>query len=237
MRAGLAGLLLWIAASLAPGTAGAVQELLRLDRHINDLANVLTENHRQQLRRELAALQASSGAEVTVVIIRKITDHRSTDAPAPVVAEQLLASWGVGAQSGDGVLILVVVDNARSHIALGQGYGRLHRSLMDGVVKDKILPHLQSRNPKRGIHEGVFGVVGVLTKKSTWLRHFQWHLILGLFLAACIIAGVSIIRSGRKGWGWVYFSVLLFIVVIAFKILSYRTHRSGWGGGSYGSWS
>jgi uncharacterized membrane protein YgcG len=237
MRAWIAGLLL-IAGSLTPWTAGAVQELQRLDRHINDVANVLTEDHRQQLRRELAALQASTGVEVTVVIINQITDHQTTAAPAAIFAEQLLASWQVGAQSGDGVLILVVKNNALAHIALGHGFGRLHRSLMDGVVEDKMLPHLRSSTPKRAVHDGVFGVVGVLTKKTTWLRHFQWQLVLGIFLTACVVAGVSIIRSGRKGWGWIYFSVLLFIVVIAFKILSYRTHRyGGWGGGSHGSWS
>jgi uncharacterized protein len=237
MRAGIAALLVLIAGGLTPRAAAAVQELQRLDRHINDVANVLTEDHRQQLRRELAALRTRTGIEVTVVVINTSADHRATAAPATIVAEQLLESWQVGAQSGDGVLILVVVNNAAAHIALDHGYGRLHRSLMDGVVEDKVLPHLRSGNPKQGIHDGVFGVVGVLTKKSTWLRHFQWHLFLGLFLVACIIAGVSIIRSGRKGWGWIYFSVLLFIVVIAFKILSYRSHRSGWGGGSYGSWS
>jgi hypothetical protein len=91
---------------------------------------------------------------------------------------------------------------------------------------------------------------------------YDWLIILSIPLT--IFVAISLVRHGKKGWGWIIFGIVLVVILAVFRILiilittsSRRRRRRGWslfisadggfcdgdhydddsyGGGAWGSW-
>jgi uncharacterized protein len=163
---GAALALIFIAASAAAQeSAGYPADV---DNYVNDFAKVLPEAHVAQLRGELERLEHQTGIELTVVTIRSIHDYGTGDASIESFATRLFNRWHVGNRSrNDGVMILVATADRRCRIELGAGYGRRHDAIMKWVIETKMVPHFKQGDLAQGIHHGVFGVIGVLTSRSS----------------------------------------------------------------------
>lgn len=244
----LAALLLLCSAgdAAAQESAGYPRDV---ENYINDFAKVLPAAHAAQLREALRRLEHQTGIELTVVTVGSIHDYGTGDPSIESFATKLFNRWGVGDRShNDGVMILVATRDRRCRIELGSGYGRRYDEMMQWIIDTKMTPHFKKGDLAQGIHHGVYGVIGALTKKTTWLNFYKWHLALGGLIVICIIAGVSCIRSGRRGWGWTFFGIAFALLFFLLRMMSKGKSSSGhgssgtfgggssFGGGASGSW-
>jgi hypothetical protein len=68
----------------------------------------------------------------------------------------------------------------------------------------------------------------------SWFDYYKWHLLIALLVVACIAWGISLIRSGRTGWGWILVAAAgaLIVFVISQFMRGGSSDGNGFGGGS-----
>ena len=137
MKKLFATLLLLLLCLSIPVTAFAAQE----KDYVMDGANLLTDSQEAQLRRELAELSATYGAEIAVVTVA------STDRNADAYVEYLYDSLNFGTGSSrDGVLLLLCMD-LREYRILSNGMAASAISSGDiNTISNAIVSDLSSGN-------------------------------------------------------------------------------------------
>ena len=213
------------------------------DDYVNDYAGIINQPDLEGIREMFKNVEYQTGIEAVVVTIDSIRDHHTGDDSIESFATNLFNTWGIGHKKEDnGVLILVAVKDRKCRIELGRGYGRKYDSVMKQIIDEKMLPYFKTHEYSRGIYEGARAVVEKVTRKVSWFSFYKWHILLGVLIIVCIIAGISCMRSGKKGWGWALFAgagVLLFFLI---KMLMQGKSSGGFGGGgsfgggASGSW-
>ena len=152
-RLALAGLLL----TLFQGLPGAA--FPRPSGHVNDFAQVLTDDDRAYLENFLRTLERDTTAEVVVVTVTSLDGMTIEE-----YANRLFADWGIGTKTKDnGVLLLVAP--AERKVRIEAGYG-LEGSLPDGlageIIRTAILPEFKEGNLRRGIGRGLHRISRVV---------------------------------------------------------------------------
>lgn len=118
---------------------------------------------------------------------------------------------------------------------MGAGYKRYFDSALQVVVDENMLPYFRREEYSRGLYEGARGVANTVTKEVSWLSFYKWHIIIGVAAVVCILAGISCMRNGKKGWGYVFFSVAFLLIVTLLTMLAKgNKKRGGFGGGRSG---
>jgi uncharacterized protein len=213
------------------------------DDYVNDYAGVLNKPDIESIRKMFKALEYQTGIEVVVVTINSINDYPTGDTTIESFATNLFNTWGIGhKKENNGVLILIAVKDRNCSIELGRGYGRRYDSVMKQVIDENMVPYFKTDDYSRGTYEGSRGVIEKVTKKVSWFSFYKWHILIGILIIVCILAGISCMRSGKKGWGWAFFVVagmlLLFLIRMSAKGKGSRGFGGGgsFGGGASGSW-
>lgn len=135
----------------------------RADTHVNDFAGVLTAEDEAQLRSTLQSLQSARGIEGVVVTVDAITDYGTGD-DVESFAAGLFNRWAIDdAQTNDGFLILVAIQDRRVRIELGRAYGRRYDDAMQRVVDEKMLPAFREDAYAAGILAGTDAAIDALT--------------------------------------------------------------------------
>ena len=107
--------------------------------YVNDYANIIDENSKQQLEKELQLFAASTTNEITVVTIPSLDgdtiEHYAT---------KLFESWKIGnAKNDNGVLLLISRDDRKLRIEVGYGLeGALPDILAQDIINNQITPCL-----------------------------------------------------------------------------------------------
>ena len=145
-RLALAGLLLTIFQQL-PGAA-----FPRPSGHVNDFAQVLTDDDRAYLENFLRTLERDTTAEVVVVTVTSLDGMTIEE-----YANRLFADWGIGTKTKDnGVLLLVAPAERKVRIEVGYGLeGSLPDGLAGEIIRTAILPEFKQGNLRRGIGRGL----------------------------------------------------------------------------------
>ena len=223
-----------LAAAQAP--AGYPKDI---DNYMNDFAGVIRAEHREALSRTLRDVERQTGIEITVATVRSFREYGTGDASLESFATSLFNRWGVGnRETNDGVMVLVAVSERQCRIELGKGYGHYRDAAMKRIIDEVMIPRFKAGDYSLGIYEGTTGVVGEVTRKLSWLAFHKWHLLLGALILISILAGISCLRHGRSGWGWVFFGIAFFLIVILVKLLGSDKSSSGYGdSGSFGGGS
>ena len=208
-----------------------------LDDYVNDYAGVMGEADRTSVRGMLERVRSQSGRHIAVVTVDSLADYADPGQSLESYAAGLFDSWGIGRKDvNDGVLVFFARADRRVRIELGAGYGGRYDAAMQAVVDERMLPYFRQGEYGRGLYEGTRSVVEALTTQVSWFRYYRTELILGALAVVCVLAGISCIRSGKKGWGWVFFTVagtlILTIVMLLFR--RKRGKGSGFGGGHSG---
>lgn len=210
--------------------------------YVNDFANIIHEADKNNLLKKLESVEEQTGIEIVVVTINAMADYGYTQNTIEPFATALFNNWGVGHKdSNNGILVLVSKKDRQVRIELGIGYPSYYNELMKQVIDENMLPFLRTSDYSRAIYDGTQNVVGLVTEEVSWLHFYRWHLGAGVLAIICIAAGISCIRSGKKGWGWTFFTIAFFIIsLIALfsgskKSPGFGGGRSG-GGGASGSW-
>ena len=204
-----------------------------IDDYVNDFAEILSETDYKSIHEMLDDLEYQTGIEAVVVTIQSIYTYETNDTSIESFATNLFNQWGVGhKKENNGVLILVAVEDRECRIELGGGYGERYDSVMKEVIDKNMIPYFKSEDYSRGIYEGARGVIEKVTQKVSWYSFYKWHILITVLIIACIFAGISCMRSGKKGWGWIFFGAAGILLIFLIKMLISGKSSGGFGGGS-----
>jgi uncharacterized protein len=204
-----------------------------VDDYVNDFAGALNEPDRQAIHKLFKDLEYQTGIEAVVVTIDSIRDYGTGDASIESFATNLFNNWGMGhKKENNGAMILVAVKDRTCRIELGGGYGDMYDSAMKEIIDTRIAPYFKANDYSRGIYEGAVALRDRITKKVSWLSFYKWHILLVILIVVCVVAGISCMRSGKKGWGWVFFIAAGILLIFLIKMLASGKSSGGFGGGS-----
>jgi uncharacterized protein len=196
--------------------------------YFNDYANVVSKEKARALNEKLAQFERDTSNQVVVAVFRKM----ETDSSIEDYAQRIAQAWGVGQKSqsgGNGVVLLVFVDDHKMSIQVGYG---LEGALPDVTAFDirsrHINPHFRNGDYAGGLDEGI-------------------DLICKAIRGEYKGAGETVQEKQRapgasSGWGPLGFLVMLIIVLTIIRLgrrkggygytgLGGPFISSGWGGG------
>ncbi|MFA7237842.1 MAG: TPM domain-containing protein [Phycisphaeraceae bacterium] len=216
--------------------------------YVTDLAKVLGAQREEAIEQKLYATEKDTGVEIAVVTIDSMSDYPGTPRDIEAFARGLFDVYGVGNMpANNGVLLVVAVKDRKLWITLGAGYGRQHDGAVKRIVDNRIIPRFKQNDYADGIEAGVDAIVAQFAPGSPVSgAAFEWRDLLPLLwwtlgITAVTLIVVSLIRNGKRGWGWVVAGLLIVIVLAVMSAVVYvMTHRSSGGGrglGSSSSWS
>jgi uncharacterized protein len=218
--------------------------------YITDIANVLSKKVENKIERWLWQIEKKTKVEIIVVIILSIKDFKDT--PNDTIEEfatALFNKYGIGnLPANNGVLLLVSVGDRKARIELGKSFGHARdadaQRIMDGII----VPKFKNADYPGGVTQGVKAIAKEFANVRIGLN---WTLI--ILLIALPILGIvaySLIKNGKRGWGWVVVGILIVAVIWIISMLFRATRAmpktaggaggfgggvSG-GGGATGSW-
>ncbi|MDD9817493.1 MAG: TPM domain-containing protein [Gammaproteobacteria bacterium] len=238
----------WLGAVLAPAALAQARGGYPEpgDLYVNDYAGVLKQQEVAAIRKMFQELKSTKGVEAVAVTINSISGYGTGDVAIESFATNLFNTWGIGhKERNDGILILVAIQDRKVRIELGKGYGRAYDSAMKRVIDDIMVPRFKKGDYGRGILEGGRGVIDGTSRSVAGAvqedlarkqrQNTMWLLGILAVLVACFFAGISCMRSGKKGWGYAFFAaagaLLLFLLFLMSRM---ARGGGGFGGGSSG---
>lgn len=148
--------------------AEKVEDLIATD-YVNDFANVLTVEQKDELSKMLGDLEKQTGDQVAVAIVTKMEDEFGNADYIEHFAVKLFEKWGIGKagseqDSDKGVLFLISVDDRVMRIEIGYG---LESVLTDGITKsiqdNYVRPEFKNGDYYTGVKAGIEKISEVLT--------------------------------------------------------------------------
>jgi uncharacterized protein len=170
---------------------------------VNDYANVLSADQKQQLETKLVAFNDSSSTQIAIAILKSVGDYDINE-----YAVELGRKWGVG-QSGknNGIMIVVAVGDRKISIQTGYGLeGALPDIYAKRIIDNDIKPNFRAGNYYAGLDEGTSSII-----KYTRGEY----------------KNDSPKTSSKKGGGGGSIVIIIIIVIVIIIIM-----RKGGGGGS-----
>lgn len=126
-------------------------------RLVNDLANILTANQRQQLEEALVAFDDSTGTQIAVVTVSDLEGYDPSQ-----FAFEIGNTWKVGQKGLDnGVVVLIkpkmgAQDRGHAFIATGYGLeGAIPDAVANRIVELEMIPEFKKDKYAVGIYKGV----------------------------------------------------------------------------------
>ena len=231
-----------VALLLLPLTASAPAQMFPTrpmeGEFIIDEAGLIQPADREQIKRISAALLKERGNPIIVVTIPSLAKYGAFDVESYALG--MFNAWGIGTRAqSKGILLLVAVEDRKARIELGQGYAHAKDDVAQEIMQDVIVPSFKQGNYSAGILQGVEELDQMARgQRGGTGPAWQPWLFLGLLVLGTGVA-ISLIASGKKGWGW---GLLAFIVALVVGMLlsggsdRYRSRSSsgGWGGGGAG---
>jgi uncharacterized protein len=248
---------LWLLAALLADMSLAVEQYAPYPQpdsgYVTDAARVLSPAEEERIEQWLKKVEDQTGTEIIVVTIGSIADYPGTDnSSIESFAMALFNRWGIGNRPrNDGVLLLVAIRDRKARIELGGGYSRARDRDAERIMRDVIVPRFRKGDYPGGITAGVKAIVAEFTSMRIGIR---WDLIVIPIVVIILLAtGISLIKNGRRGWGWVFvgLALLLSLVLVYLVVAMSRASKSSdWapggsggfgggfssGGGATGSW-
>ncbi|WP_116495367.1 TPM domain-containing protein [Balneicella halophila] len=151
---------LWLVSFAQEG----IPEKPKVERLVNDLAGILTEQEEQQLEQKLVKYAQESSTQVAVVTVKSLNGYERAD-----FATRLAHKWGIGSSKNDNGILLLVKPKYRDskgqiQIAVGYGLEGAATDLASGQIRDNIIiPHFKNNDYFSGIDKGTDALIA-LTK-------------------------------------------------------------------------
>lgn len=205
--------------------------------HINDFANVLSGQAKQEIEQTLSAYEAQSQNQIAVAIIPELKDET-----IETYAFKLFKDWGIGQKGKDnGVLFLISLKDREMKVEVGYGLEGALTDIESGNIVDNIVPsYFKAGDYTGGIKAGLDGIiqaigseVSVPARKSSRnnadVGNYFW-IAIGLFMWL-----TSILARSRSWWAggvigavaggviWLIWSIIaaLPVLVIGGLLLDY----------------
>ena len=187
--------------------------------YFNDYANVVSAATADQLDQRLTQFERDTSNQIVVAVYPKM----QSDSDIADYAVRVGRAWGVGQKDkskGNGVLLLVFVQDHKLYIATGYGLeGALPDATCKQIIDNEIVPRFKQNDYDGGLTAGVNAIMAA-TKgeyKGTGRTHAdqQGSAMSGWTLLVIFLIFILITYLGRKNGGTSYGS----------------SGRSGFGGG------
>lgn len=207
-----------------------------IDNHVNDFSDVISDQDEALLKEQLTNFQTDTGIQIVIATMDSIYDFETNDETIEQFARNLFNDWGVGdSKRNDGILILVTVKDRAMRIQLGMGYGREYDAAMQQVVDESFLPSFKNEQYGTGIVLGTKEVMDTVSEGVSWFSYYKWYLLGGVIILILVAAGISALRSGKKGWGFLLLSAAFGLLVWLLKTMgSGSDSNSSSSGGGFG---
>lgn len=207
---------------LAPAPAQA-QAYPRPVGFVNDFANLLSRDGKNQLEARLAKLEQDTSAQLAVVTIDTLDGAVMED-----YAAGLFKDWGIGQKGKDnGVLFIMSVQDKKMKIEVGYG---LEPIITDGragrILDEFVVPSFRDGDYEQGITDGVIALEGYIRDGNSpsaiednpigsamkWLNLPLWIIIVLGIMTIYVLGFMARTRSIWLGgiWGFILGIVLGF---------------------------
>jgi uncharacterized protein len=145
------------------------------------------------------------------------------------------------------VLLLISKIDRKARIELGKHYGYSRDNDASRIMQNVIIPQFKNGDYPGGI---VGGTEAIIEEFAGMQVTFPWRIV-GIAIAGliCLIIGISCIKSGKRGWGYVFIGLAIILFLLAvylfFEMLKHSNTSGGsggfgggssGGGGATGSW-
>ncbi|MFZ9718119.1 MAG: TPM domain-containing protein [Chitinophagaceae bacterium] len=134
----------------------SAQKLVNDDQQLD----LLTADQEQALERKLVSFDDSTSNQICILVVSDIGDNDITD-----FATEVGRAWGVGgAENNNGVMVVVLIDQARGRrqIAIAPGYGlegKIPDYLAKEIIETQIIPNFKAKDIYRGLDEGTDALI------------------------------------------------------------------------------
>lgn len=186
-----------------------------LSGYVSDHAKLLTWDEEERIERWLWQVEYRTQVEIIVVTIDSIKDYRGTNNRSiESFASGLFNAYGIGNMpKNDGVLLLIAKDDRKARIELGAAYARSRDVDATRIMDNIIVPQFKKDDYVAGITDGTEAIIDEFTNMRVG---FPWYIvwIVGGVLASLLI-GVSLLRSGKRGWGYVFVGFAIVLLLLA----------------------
>lgn len=127
---------------LAAGAFAIDLTTLKPQGYVNDFANVIAPEARQELERYCAQVEKATGAQMAFVTMDTLDGE-----PVDDVANNLYRQWGIGKKGTDeGLLLLLVVKDKRSRLEIGRGLEPIVTDATSGATLREMRISLRTGN-------------------------------------------------------------------------------------------
>lgn len=218
-----------------------------------DIAGLLNPQQTEQVKKTADELLTQTAIPLWVVTIERKSDY-SSGLSIEQFARQLYDQWGLGQatingqQYNRGILLVVARTDREARIELGAGYAGQMDSQTQWIMDNRILPRFKADDYGGGIVAGTNALAEmargelktsgllVTAQQTPW---WVYALIVGGLVLA-VFTAISMHRSGRHGWAWVFWGIVFALLFMLVKIAVSSRGSSGgggFGGGSFGGGS
>ncbi len=136
---------------------------LKVDKYVNDYANIIDDNKEAELNAILYKYFASSTNQVVVVTVNNM-DGDYIESYSIKLAEKIKAG---GEKNDNGVILLIAKDEKQMRIEVGYG---LEPVLTDGkssyIINNILKPEFKNNNYTSGIENGILEIIKILDNSS-----------------------------------------------------------------------
>ncbi len=183
--------------------------------YVNDFAQVISAQARQEIETVGASLKQGGNIEMAVVTVRSLEGLAIED-----YSIGLAEAWGVGTSAEDlGIILLLAVNERQVRIEVGYGLeGDLPDGLVGEILDTHVVPDFRNNNFSQGMLKGSRAIAATLAdrrnftlqqvrlddyvvKESTWIDEIQRIFVFLLFLIFIIGRGRlwPLLFIGRRG--------------------------------------
>lgn len=213
---------------------------------VRDTVGMLREDDKRKIVELADKLLTDQATPIIVVTIDSMANHGGEGLRIETFARVLFDQWQVGIANlngkswNTGILLLVSRDDRKARIELGGGWGHERDDLCTRIMAEQIIPRFRGGDYAGGIVNGVVALDAMARDKPLPRPHRPlWHLLVPAALAGLLIfTGISLWRSGSRGWAWVFWGVVFAIIgTILYQAITSRGRSSGgsgYSGGSFG---
>jgi uncharacterized protein len=143
--------------------AEAVEKFPKPIGAVNDFANLISPEYRQEMKALAHEVFEKTGTSVVVVTLQTVGDDDPRN-----YANSLYKAWGIGRKGEDkGVLIFLALKERRIRIETGYGVeGILPDGLVGEILDRDVTPYLKKGDYGRGLLNAMVSVSGVIAKDA-----------------------------------------------------------------------
>jgi uncharacterized protein len=214
-RAPLLSTAILFAVLLSAQTAAPPVASLHATGFVNDFAGVVDAASKQSIEALCSQLDRKTAAQISVVTIKTLGGE-----PVEVYANSLYRAWGIGRKESKGALLLIVVQDRKTHAEIGYGLEPLLPDGFDGSVLREMRPDLSQGHWGPGIQSGVRLLAQRVAEKS------------GVTLDLSGQPAVQRLPARRVSNGFPI-QLILFLVFAVIAIWNSFRRRNRWGGGGW----